>query len=317
MLRRVWQRAMIGIACSPTAKRTMQHSRLGRSLAARYNGGETVAQAVAAAEAMLRQNLRASLFHLGEYVNTQALVDLNMREIGAVAQAVAGSQADAHVSVDPTQIGHGVVAGLVRPHALKIARQIASIPASPHRLRMMMLDMEDASLNDPTIALHDELKAMGLPVGLTLQAYLRRTEIDLARQIRAGAAVRLVKGAFEAGPEISFTRTSEIKANYRKLMAMMLSREAKAAGFYPIIATHDDRLHREAMGLARANGWPPHTYEFEMLKGVRSDVAARLAAGGERVRLYLPFGVDWFPYAMRRIGENPRNAVLLGRSLAG
>ncbi|HMT14492.1 MAG TPA: proline dehydrogenase family protein [Aestuariivirga sp.] len=317
MLRRLWQRGMIGLAGSPTAKRLMQHSRAGRALSARYNGGATAAQVVESAERLLGQGLRASLFYLGEYVSTRELVDLNLREIGAAVAAVAHGGADAHVSVDPTQIGHGVDDALLRPNALTIATAIAAIPARPGRVRLMMLDMEDASLNDPTIALHDELKDRGLPVGVTVQAYLRRTEADLARLIVAGATVRLVKGAFVAGSDISFSRQDEIKDNYRKLMAMMLSPAARAAGFYPIIATHDDTLHEEAVVLARANGWRPHDYEFEMLMGVRSDVAARLAARGERVRLYLPFGVDWFPYAMRRIGENPRNGVLLARSLLG
>ncbi len=315
MLRRLWQRGMIGLACSPAARRLMQGSRAGRALSKRYNGGETAAEAVASAEHLLSQGLRASLFYLGEYVNTRQLVDLNVREITGVAAALAPSAADAHVSVDPTQIGHGVDANLTWPHARAVAECLAAIPARPGRLSLMMIDMEDHGLVDPTIALHDGLRAEGLPVGLTVQAYLRRTEEDLARQIRAGAAVRLVKGAFIAGPDVSFTTQSAIKANYRKLMAMMLSAEARQAGFYPIIATHDDRMQDEAVALARKNVWQPHEYEFEMLKGVRGDVAARLAARGERVRLYLPFGVDWFPYAMRRIGENPRNAMLLARSM--
>ena len=317
MLRRLWQRGMIGLASSPAAKGLFQNSRAGRALSARYNGGETAAEAVAAAERLMARGLRASLFYLGEYVNTRDLVDLNQRQIHAVVERVATSAADAHVSVDPTQIGHGVDEALVKPHALAIAEQVAAVPERAGRQRLMMIDMEDSSLNDPTLALHDDLKARGLPVGVTLQAYLRRSAGDMARQIAAGATVRLVKGAFIAGPEISFTRRDEIKANYRRLMAMMLSREARAAGFRPVIATHDDGLQDEAVALARANGWQPHEYEFEMLMGVRSDVAERLAGRGEPVRLYLPFGVDWFPYAMRRIGENPRNGLLLARSLVG
>ena len=97
----------------------------------------------------------------------------------------------------------------------------------------------------------------------------------------------------------------------------MFSREARDTGFYPIIATHDDKLHRYAIERAAANDWRAGDYEFEMLLGVRSDVAENLARRGERVRLYLPFGQDWWPYAVRRIGENPRNAWLLLRSLAG
>ena len=176
----------------------------------------------------------------------------------------------------------------------------------------MMLDMEDASVVDATIALHDELKRIRFPVALTPQAYLKRTASDLRAQIDGGTRVRLVKGAFTGRPDSAFTTQEEINGNYRRLVELMFSPGAKAAGFYPIVATHDDRIHEFAIDAARRNGWSAGQYEFEMLLGVRSDVAQALARRGERVR---PFGRDWWPYAVRRIGENPRNALLLARSL--
>ena len=178
-----------------------------------------------------------------------------------------------------------------------------------------MFDMEDSSVTDATIALHNALADRHMPVALTLQAYLRRTVDDMQAQVRRGSKVRLVKGAFVAGPEIAFTGNKEIKANYRRLIDIMLSSEARNTGFYPIIATHDDKLHDYAIAKAREKGWAPGAYEFEMLLGVREDVSAALAKSGERVRLYVPFGRDWWPHAARRIGENPANAVLLARSL--
>jgi proline dehydrogenase len=162
---------------------------------------------------------------------------------------------------------------------------------------------------------HDELRDGGLPVALTLQAYLRRTEADLGRQIARGAHVRLVKGAFVAGAATSFTRRGEIKANSRRLIDLMFSPGARDSGFYPSIATHDEALLRYAAERAKANGWPDDAWEIEMLLGVRDRLAAWLAASGRRVRLYLPFGRDWWPYAIRRIGENPANMTLLARSL--
>jgi proline dehydrogenase len=154
----------------------------------------------------------------------------------------------------------------------------------------------------------------GQTTGATLQAYRRRTEADLAPIIRAGGKVRLVNGAFAAGPDIAFTVQSEIKANSRKLIDQMLSHEARDSGFYPIIATHDDKRHDYTRERAAANGWNPGEYEFEMLLGVRADMSTALAQQGERVRLYVPFERDWWPYAVRRIGENPRNFWLLARS---
>jgi len=175
--------------------------------------------------------------------------------------------------------------------------------------------MEDASLNDPTIAAHNHLQDMGLPVALTLQAYMRRTRGDLAAQITRGSRVRLVKGAFAADSGIAFTKRAEVKANSRLLIGEMLSEQARESGFYPIIATHDTALQEFTIEIARANGWAAGEYEFEMLLGVRQDVAQALAARGEQVRLYVPFGRDWWPHAARRIGENPANAMLLARSL--
>jgi len=135
--------------------------------------------------------------------------------------------------------------------------------------------MEDASLNDPTITIHNRLQDEDFPVALTLQAYLHRTESDLGKQIARGSRVRLVKGAFAAGADLAFQSTAEIKNNSRKLITMMLSKTARDAGFYPIIATHDSRLHEFAIAQARLNDWKPGTYEFEMLLGVRVDIASR------------------------------------------
>ena len=125
----------------------------------------------------------------------------------------------------------------------------------------------------------------------------------------------LVKGAFVTSAATSFTRRGEIKANSRRLIDLMFSPSARDSGFYPSIATHDDSLQRRAAECAAANGWLTGRWEIEMLLGVCDDLAAALAANGRRVRLYLPFGRDWWPYAIRRIGENPANAALLARSL--
>lgn len=314
-MRRTWQAMMIALAESATAKRWAQGFAATSALARQYVGGADADSGVATAiELRDRSGLRASLFYLGEYVNTPALVAENVAAKRAAASRLGSSGLDVHVSVDPTQVGHSLDPVLARANILRIGAAIGDASAGRAGVHCLMLDMEDASVTDATIALHADLRAAGLPAALTLQAYRRRTEADLRPLLRAGAKVRLVKGAFAAGPDIAFTRQPEIKANSRRLIDLMLSREARDHGFYPIIATHDDRLHDYARERAAAQGWKPGEYEFEMLLGVRGDVATALAAAGERVRLYLPFGVDWWPYAVRRIGENPRNAWLLARS---
>ena len=315
-MRRLWQRTMIALARSERSKHWAQDSRAGTALATRFVGGGTPEAAIACVQQLLAYHgMRSSLFYLGEYVDRMELLAENVEAKLAAAERLGRAGLDVHVSVDPTQIGHSIDPALARRHARSIAEVIARESRGRPGVNALMLDMEDAGVVDWTIGLHDELALAGLPVAVTLQAYLRRTEADLAKQIHLGSKVRLVKGAFAAGRDIAFTTRREIKANSRHLIDLMLSRQARQSGFYPIIATHDERLHAFAIERARTNGWRQDEYEFEMLFGVRSGVAQELARQSERVRLYVPFGTDWWPYALRRIGESPRNAVLLIRSL--
>ncbi|KAA5605664.1 proline dehydrogenase [Roseospira marina] len=320
MFARLWQSAMIALARSPRVTHFMQTARITAGLRDRFVASGDATDAVARAQALFRdQGLRSSLFYLGEYVDQPALVDENVAAKQAVIQALRGTGLDVHVSVDMTQVGHLLDPALAARHLDTIAETLrdGAADAPPDGLHVLMLDMEDPSVVDATIALHDGLADRGLPVALTLQAYLKRTEADLDAQIRRGGAVRLVKGAFVGTPAIAYTRRADIKANSRRLIDRMFSAEARAAGFYPIVATHDARLTAYTRERARAGGWPPGSYEFEMLLGVREPLARALVAEGERVRLYVPFGRDWWPYSVRRIGENPANAWLLTRSLVG
>lgn len=315
-MKRLWQRGMIALARSGRIKDFMQARRGMTKLAERFVAGPDAASAVITARRLLDgKGIRTSFFYLGEYVDRLELVQENVEQKLAIAGQLADETLDVHISVDPTQIGLQTDPEQVGPRALAIGRAITAASAGKPGLHCLMLDMEDAGVVDFTLALHDDLRRLELPVAITLQAYLRRTERDLARLIVGGAKVRLVKGAFVGTRDVAFTTEAEIKANYRKLVALMLSEDARESGFYPIIATHDDRIQAEAVALARENGWAQGSYEFEMLLGVRSDVAEALARQGERVRLYVPFGRDWWPYAVRRIGENPANGVLLARAL--
>lgn len=265
---------------------------------------------------MRKKQIRASLFYLGEYVDTPELVAQNVAAKIAVATALGDAGLDVHVSVDPTQIGHQLNPAIARQNAFRIAEAIALASQSHAGSHMLMLDMEDQGVTDATLTLHNDIRAAGLPVAVTLQAYLKRSVNDMNSLIASGATVRLVKGAFAAGADVAYTTRREVKSNSRNLIDLMFSKEAKATGFRPIIATHDDELQQYASQCAKEQGWVKGVdYEFEMLLGVRSELAELQASNGERVRLYTPFGSDWWPHAMRRIGENPANGLLLARSL--
>lgn len=311
---------MIAMARSTPIKRFIQSARATSFLSGQYVAGDTPADAVARAQQLLASDgIKASLFYMGEYVDRLDLVETNLTNKLSAADALHQGHLDIHISLDPTQIGHHINSDMVAERAEKIAKHIHRLASTSREnhgaLNCLMFDMEDAALNDPTIALHNKLQDKGYPVALTLQAYLHRTFADIQQQVRRGSRVRLVKGAFAAGHQIAFTRQKDIKDNSRKIIDLMFSAKARDAGFHPIIATHDTKLQDYAIEQAQANGWAKSAYEFEMLLGVRPDVAKALAARGEQVRLYVPFGKDWWPHAVRRIGENPRNAILLARSL--
>ncbi len=315
MLRKVWQAVMIKLARSIRCKHLMQANRASSKLAQQYVGGDTPLAAVNTAVSLSQKGISTSLFYLGEYVDTQERVAENTNAKMAVAPLLAEQHLDLHISVDPTQVG-GTLDWLQGVNNItQITKLVADLPQSSHGVHCVMLDMEDYSVNKKTIALHDYLQQNGLPVAITLQAYLRKTAKDIEKKIHQGAKVRLVKGAFSEGSELAFQGQSEIKNNYRILIDLMLGAKAKSTGFYPIFATHDHNLHDYAIKLARENGWDQGSYEFEMLYGARNDVAEQLAIQGERIRLYLPFGKDWWPYAIRRIGENPRSIPLLLKSV--
>ncbi len=318
MFRRLWQSAMIRLARSSRVTSFMQSNRTTSFLADKYTGGRDAAAGVRCARDLLQGvNIRSSLFYLGEYIDSASLVEINRNQKIEVAGELAKAGLDLHISFDPTQLGYSIAPNIARKNALMVANAIRERMVGHDGVHCLMFDMEDATVIDATVAMHDAFRDEGYPVALTLQAYLHRTRQDLERQIGQGSRVRLVKGAFAAGSDISYTKRADIKRNMRDLIALMFSEAAKESGFYPIVATHDEVLQEFALSEARKNGWEPGRYEFEMLLGVRKTLALQLAQKGERIRLYVPFGKDWWPYGVRRIGENPANALLLARSLFG
>ncbi|WP_063583317.1 proline dehydrogenase family protein [Achromobacter ruhlandii] len=310
----LFQKTAIALARSPGAGRAMRALAARTSLARRFVGGADVEAAVRTA-ARLREahGIRASLCYLGEYVADPAAIEHNTQQAMQACAALGRAGLDVHVSIDPTAIGYMRDDALGRGNARRIAA--AARQAAGGGRDWVVLDMEDSGLRERTCALHAELLGAGLPAGLTLQARRRRTPVDLAWAIGQRTSLRLVKGAF---PEraLDHAGRAHIDQAYLDAAAIMLSSQARAAGFLPVFGTHDDRLAGAIMALARERGWGADEFEFEMLYGVRPDWQLALRRLGYAVRVYLPFGADWWPYAVRRVGEHPRNAWLLARSLA-
>ncbi|WP_025135438.1 proline dehydrogenase family protein [Achromobacter sp. DH1f] len=310
----LFQKTAITLARSPGIGRAMRGLAARTSLARRFVGGADIDQAVRTAVRLREAHgIRASLFYLGEYVADPAAIEHNVGQAIEAATALGQAGLDVHVSIDPTAIGYMRDDALGAGNARRIADSARQAAAGGRD--WVVLDMEDSAIRDRTCALHRALLAAGLPIGLTLQARRRRTPEDLAWAIGQRTSLRLVKGAF---PERALDHPGRagIDHAYLDAASIMLSPAARAAGFLPVFGTHDDRLAGAIMALARERGWAPDAFEFEMLYGVRPDWQLALRRLGYNVRVYLPFGADWWPYAIRRVGENPRNAWLLARSLA-
>jgi proline dehydrogenase len=315
---KLWQRIMIYLARNQALKGFMQGHAAMSQLATRFVGGKDAAHAIRTGQELKSQGRSASFFYLGEYVEELSVIDRTVLELKTIIGLLRESNLDVHVSVDPTQLGYQIDEKICHDNVLTIAAEIGKAFRPEHGSgSFMMLDMEDSSVTDATLRLYDKLNATSLPVAVTLQAYLFRTEADLRKIVERRGAVRLVKGALAEGKEIAWTRRSSIDDSYRKLAGIMLSAPARRNGFYPIFATHDHVLIGEIIELAGKLGWEKDEYEFEMLYGVRPELQDQLVRGGQRLRLYLPFGTDWWPYAVRRVGENPRNAQFLLRSVLG
>ncbi|MGB7758456.1 MAG: proline dehydrogenase family protein [Bryobacteraceae bacterium] len=311
----VWQNTMIALARSGSLTRRVQsHSRIS-SAANQFVGGLDEGAAIGTALDLRQRGIRASLFFLGEYITDPAVTRQTVDSLVRLLPALDRLGLDTHVSVDPTQIGYAIRDELGEENALRLA---AAFPAQRSKHSLLMIDMEDASYVDRTIGLRSLLASHGVPAAITLQAYLRRTESDLAGLLRDRApCVRLVKGAFSERSRIAWTRQPQITEAYLRLAALMLSDKARDGGLFPVFATHDEALMDSIRGLARESGCPPGQYEFEMLYGVRPALQAKILAAGDQLRLYVPYGANWWPYTARRIGENPRNLIFVWRALAG
>jgi len=312
----LWQRSMISLARNERLTRFMHRCSSLSTLATRFVGGSTVDDLLATAEALRSSGRTASIYYLGEYVSDPQSIRRTITELKAAAAALGLAGLDVFISVDPTQIGSMIDEATCRANAFEVARAVARADNGFARTHFM-LDMEDSSVTETTVWLFEELRAAGLPAAVTLQAYLHRTEADLARCLAAGGALRLVKGAFAERSDVAFTNRAEIDRKFMEAARAMLSTEARDDGFYPIFATHDADLINEIIRIAEQGSWPKDGYEFEMLYGVRDGLQQELLDRGEQVRLYVPFGTDWWPYAVRRVGESPRNARFLVRALVG
>lgn len=303
----LWQSAMIGLARRRRVTDFVQANGFMRGLASRFVAGDSVAAAMRKASELSAGKVASSLYYLGEYVESPAAIEENVSQIEGAIRQLEGTRLDVQVSIDPTQIGYAHSDALGEANARRIGRLGAERRAAGRR-PLPMLDMEDFFLVQKTLDLRARLEQAGCPTGITIQAYLRRSGQDLRDLVEGGAAaIRLVKGAFTGSAEWAWTRRRDVNREYLELATYLLSADARRRGVYPAFATHDEAMMKAIVAVAERSGRPRDEYEFEMLYGARTRLQRQIVAEGYGLRLYLPFGTEWWPYTVRRIGESPAN----------
>jgi proline dehydrogenase len=278
------------------------------SFARRFIAGEAVSEAIAAARAIETRGMTTTLDLLGESVTNLAEADTATRAYIAVVDAIVGSGiAERNISLKLTQLGLDVDKASAVDNLRKILER-----AQPAGF-FVRIDMENSPYTDVTLEIVETLWQHGYhQIGVVLQAALYRSEQDLVRMNVLGVRVRLVKGAYKEPKSVAYQKKADVDAAYARMMTTLIT-----SGHYPAIATHDPAMIELARQSARDHGVASDRFEFQMLYGVRRDLQAALAAAGYRMRVYIPFGREWFPYFMRRLGERPANVMFVLRSVLG
>ncbi len=278
-----------------------------RSFARRFIAGEQIEDAIAAARALQAKGLLLTLDYLGESVTTIEQATAATREYTHLMDDIVAADIERNVSVKLTQLGLAID----RATCVDNMRRILE-PARQHGF-FVRIDMENSPYTDVTLEVFETLWNLEFRnIGVVLQSYLFRTERDLRRMNELGARVRLVKGAYREPASVAYQQKSDVDAAYLRQMRLLLDH-----GAYPAFATHDVALLNEIKSYATERGVTRDRYEFQMLYGVRRDLQVSFVADGYRMRIYVPFGKEWFPYFMRRLGERPANVLFVLRAILG
>ena len=295
---------LLELAKSVRLRRWITSNRTTRRMASRFVPGEELALAVEATRASNRAGMSVSLDHLGENVGTR---EDAMRARVAYTEAlerITAEGVDANVSLKLTHLGLDLGEDFCAEQLLMITRRAEQLG------NFVRVDMEGSAYTDRTLSLVRQARAQTPAVGAVIQAYLFRSEEDIRALLTIGCRIRLVKGAYKEPSNIAFRRKKDVDANFIKLMKILLP-----SGIYHALATHDPKMIEAAIRFAAEQNITKEKFEFQMLYGIRTDLQSQLVRQGYRVRVYIPFGKDWFPYFMRRLAERPANLLFFTRAL--
>jgi proline dehydrogenase len=285
-------------------QRFVTRGKLTSALAYRFVAGDRLEDAVRVVTDVNRRGFTASLDHLGENVTEEKAARAATEDYLAAFERIASERLNANVSVKLTQLGLDISPNLCIELLTRILQRAQQLD------NFVRVDMEGSAYTQRTLDLVLALHERYPNCGVVLQSYLYRTLDDVARVNTAKVRVRLVKGAYDEPPDIAYPRKADVDARFEAEMKQLL-----VDGVYPAIATHDDRLIEASRQFARARDVAADRFEFQMLYGIRRDLQERLLREGYRVRIYVPYGTEWYPYLMRRLAERPANLLFIVRSL--
>ena len=286
-----------------------ERSAFGQRLSSRFVAGTQVEDALQAAQKVNQKGLSVSVDNLGENVTNAEEAHASAQLYHQLLDQIAGRQLNANISLKLTHMGLDVDEKLAR----ELVSGLVAKAASLRPRNFVRVDMEGSPYTQRTLDFVHELHRMPGhegAVGAVIQSYMRGAEDDVAKLLAERIRIRLCKGAYKEPEEIAFQQKSEVDASYVKLMKILMK-----SGVYHGLATHDEKIINQAKVFAAQENIPPDAFEFQMLYGIRRDLQRRLVREGWRMRVYIPFGTEWYPYFMRRLAERPANALFIARNL--
>ena len=297
---------LLYLSNQPRVFKFVRNNRLAKRFARRFVAGETLDDAIAAVRALNRRGISASLDELGESVTNERAARATRDQYLGILDRIADAGLNANVSVKLTAMGLDI------SEELCVGLMQDLLDRARTHGNFVRIDMESSEYTDRTLLLFEErfYPSYREHVGIVLQSYLYRTMADVERALQLKCRVRLCKGAYKEPPTVAFADKKDVDANYLKCMHLLLD-----CGNYPGIATHDTRMIADAKRFAKQKRIAPERFEFQMLYGVRRDLQEALVRDGWRMRVYVPFGTQWYSYLMRRLAERPANLAFMAGNI--
>lgn len=299
--------AFIALSRNQILRHFSERSTIGRRMSSRFVAGMEIEDVLRAAQSLQDQGIASTLDSLGENVSTPEQARHSAQIYHQLLDAIAERKLHANVSVKLTQMGMDLGSGLATEIVSGLVDHAVAVNS------FVRIDMEGSEYTEATIDMVRSLHAQPANrghVGIVIQAYLYRSAEDIATLISDGIRIRLCKGAYKESPSVAFPEKSDVDANFVRLTEVLLT-----SGIYHGIATHDEAMIDAAKRFVKENAIPKNSFEFQMLYGIRRDLQNALVAEGYNLRVYVPFGAEWYPYFMRRLAERPANVLFLAKNM--